>query len=359
MIVFWIVAGVLSAGAAGLVLRRAAAAAAGPDEAVLPVYRRQLAEIEDLAARGLIAEAERRSAESEAGRRLLAAAEPAPVRWSLAGRNGVLAGAILAPLAAAGLYLALGSPGTPDQPMSARLEAWRTLAKTDPAELSPPEMAQVLESLSRERPNDPDAFRFLAMAEAASGDAPAAVRALQHAISLAPQRPDLWERLGEALLVQAEGEPTPQVRAAFREALARDPKSVAARFHLARARVLDGDKAGGIADLKALQAALPADDPRHGALSAAMAELAGGPAPAAPAAPSAVPAIQGMVAGLAARLKAQPNDAEGWVRLVRSYAVLGDATRRDAALARAKGLFAGKPHVLSQLDAAARAEPMK
>jgi cytochrome c-type biogenesis protein CcmH len=72
-----------------------------------------------------------------------------------------------------------------------------------------------------------------------------------------------------------------------------------------------------------------------------------------------MPAIEGMVAGLAARLAAQPDDAEGWVRLVRSYAVLGDAAKRDAALARARSLFAGKPEILSQLDAAARAEPMK
>lgn len=359
MIIFWIVAGMLSAGAAGLVLHRAAAAPAGPDDAVLPVYRRQLAEIEDLAARGLIGDAERRTAEAEAGRRLLAAAERGSADWSRAGRNGVLAGAILAPLAAAGLYFALGSPDKPDQALAARLEAWRGLAKTDPGALKPPEMAVVLAGLTRERPNDPDAFRFLAMAQAASGDMPAAIRALERAISLAPQRADLWERLGEALLVQADGAPTPQVRAAFGEALARDPQSVAARFHLARAKVLDGDKAGGIADLKALQSGLAADDPRRRALSSAMAELEGGPAPAAPAAPSAMPAIQGMVAGLAARLEAQPNDAEGWVRLVRSYAVLGDAARRDAALARARGLFAGKPDVLSQLDAAARAEPMK
>ena len=359
MIVFWIVAGMLSAGAAGLVLSRAAATPAGPDDAATPVYRRQLAEIADLAARGLIADAERRSAEAEAGRRLLDAAGRGSADWSGTGRGGVLAGAIIAPLAAAGLYFAIGSPDKPDQPLAARVEGWRGLAKTDPAALKPPEMAAVLSGLARERPKDPDAFRFLAMAQAASGDMPAAIRGLEHAISLAPQRADLWERLGEALLVQADGEPTTQVRAAFGEALARDPQSVAARFHLARAKVLDGDRAGGFADLKALQAGLPGDDPRRGALSAAMAELDGRAAPAAPATPSAMPAIQGMVAGLAARLEARPDDAEGWVRLVRSYAVLGDAARRDAALARARGLFAGKPEVLSQLDAAARAEPMK
>ena len=43
-------------------------------------------------------------------------------------------------------------------------------------------------------------------------------------------------------------------------------------------------------------------------------------------------AVRGMVAGLAARLKTNPDDPEGWVRLVRAYAVLGETARREAAL---------------------------
>jgi cytochrome c-type biogenesis protein CcmH len=358
MIAFWIVAGILSAAAAGLVLHRAAAASAGPDEAAVPVYRRQLAEIEDLAARGLIADAERRTAEAEAGRRLLAAAERSPSEWSQKGRAGALAGAATAPLAAAVLYLVLGSPGLPDQPFAQRMAAWRSTAKSDPASLAPTEMAAVLRELSKERSNDPEAFRFLAMAEAASGDFAAAVRALKQAIILAPGRADLWERMGEMLILDAQGEVTPQARAAFREALARDPQAAGARFQLARARMLDGDRAGGLNDLRALQSSLPADDGRRAALAAAIVELEKGPAPAAAPAPS-MAAIQGMVDGLAARLQAQPDDPDGWVRLVRSYAVLGDAARRDAALKRAKALFAARTDVISQLDEAARAEPMR
>jgi cytochrome c-type biogenesis protein CcmH len=114
--------------------------------------------------------------------------------------------------------------------------------------------------------------------------------------------------------------------------------------------------AGGLADLKVLMASLPADDGRRTALAGAIAELQGQPAAPAPPAPAA---IQGMVAGLAARLEAQPNDPEGWVRLVRSYAVLGDAARRDAALQRARTLFKSRPDIAARLDDAARAEPMK
>jgi cytochrome c-type biogenesis protein CcmH len=106
-------------------------------------------------------------------------------------------------------------------------------------------------------------------------------------------------------------------------------------------------------------AELPADDRRRAALQGAIDEVVQ-PAPQAPASGGdALAAIRGMVASLAARLEAQPDDPEGWVRLVRSYAVLGDSLRRDAALAKAQARYAGRKDVLDQLGAAAKAEPMK
>jgi cytochrome c-type biogenesis protein CcmH len=66
-----------------------------------------------------------------------------------------------------------------------------------------------------------------------------------------------------------------------------------------------------------------------------------------------------MVAGLAERLKARPDDPQGWVRLVRAYAVLGETGQRDAALATARARYAGRGDVLADLDAAAKAEPMR
>jgi cytochrome c-type biogenesis protein CcmH len=70
-------------------------------------------------------------------------------------------------------------------------------------------------------------------------------------------------------------------------------------------------------------------------------------------------AIRGMVAGLAQRLQANPDDPGGWVRLVRAYAVLGDGEKRDAALKAARSRYAGKPDILEQLKAAAAAPPMR
>jgi len=84
MIAFWAATGLLAAVAAVLVLLRAAraASAVGSEDPTLAVYRRQLAEIDDLAQRGLIGEEEQRTAHAEAGRRLLSAADHAAADWS-------------------------------------------------------------------------------------------------------------------------------------------------------------------------------------------------------------------------------------------------------------------------------------
>jgi cytochrome c-type biogenesis protein CcmH len=364
MIALWVAAGVLSAAAAGLVLHRAARAAldAGSADPTLAVYRRQLGEIDDLAERGLIAEGERKAAHAEAGRRLLVAADYEVQPWTAAPnlRGAVLAVAGLAPLLAIAIYLGVGAPGMPDQPIRARIAHWR---RTDLASLTAPQMAAVLREVTAEHP-DPEGYRFLALAENQSDNPSGAARALRKAIVLSPRRGDLWEMLGVSLVAEAGGQETPGAVTAFNQALKLDPHAVLARFHLARAQAQAGDRTGAVVALKALQADMPAGDPRRDSLAEAITE-AEGPAPSAVAAVAGASAgdqiqmIRGMVANLAAKLKASPDDPEGWVRLVRSYAVLGDAAARDQALTDAKARYRGRADMLQQLDAAAKTEPMK
>ena len=49
--------------------------------------------------------------------------------------------------------------------------------------------------------------------------------------------------------------------------------------------------------------------------------------------------IANMVAGLDEKLKADPNNFEGWMRLVRSYAMLKQADKASDALTRALKAF--------------------
>ncbi len=63
--------------------------------------------------------------------------------------------------------------------------------------------------------------------------------------------------------------------------------------------------------------------------------------------------IKGMVTKLADKLKANPVDPDGWIRLIRSYQVLNDGTAAKDALANAMTAFANDPVNKSKVVAAA------
>ncbi|MGI9422654.1 MAG: tetratricopeptide repeat protein [Hyphomicrobiaceae bacterium] len=63
--------------------------------------------------------------------------------------------------------------------------------------------------------------------------------------------------------------------------------------------------------------------------------------------------IESMVSGLATRLEESPRDPEGWQKLIRSRAVLGQHAKAQDALSRALNVFANEPDVQAKLIAAA------
>lgn len=367
MIAFWVAAGLISAAAAILILLRAAQAAArtAPVDTTSVFYRRQLAEIGDLADRGLLGAEERSTAEAEAGRRMLGAADAPAETWSQApSRAPILIAALAAPALALGLYLMLGSPGVADQAFQTRLAKW---LDTPPQELQPGEITAVVAAKVKDHPNDPDGYKYLALSRGGTGDLLGAIQALRRGVRVAPNRADLWEMLGDAELYRANGAQTDAALDAFKQVIRLNPASAAARFQLAAAKIRGGDRAGGLADWHALLAAMPANDPRRANVQAAIAEIEGGPAPAAVAALAPAKGltaeqqtmVQGMVTGLAQRLAANPDNPSGWVQLVKAYAVLGDTAKRDAALKTARARYAGKPDVLDALKQAAATERMQ
>jgi cytochrome c-type biogenesis protein CcmH len=361
MIAFWIAAALLSAAVAVLiVLRSARAQAREPGEdPTLAVYRRQLSEIDDLAARGLLPDAERRSARTEAARRLLAAADAAPAAGGAGGkgRGAVIVVAASAPLVALAAYLVVGSPQTPDQPYARRLAAWTQEASNDETaqRLTSPELAAVLRTVVAKRPADPAPLVYLAHAEVDSGDPLAAEQDLKKAIVLDPKRGELWALLGETFAMQAGDDLSPDARAAFERAIALNPQLPAPRFYLGRAKIASGDVSGGLAEWNALLGMLPAANANRAALQqeiAAVQKTGALPPDDQSSNGDQQGMIRAMVARLAARLKARPDDPEGWGRLIRSYAVLGDEPDRMAAMEAAHAEFQNRPDAWARVEQA-------
>jgi cytochrome c-type biogenesis protein CcmH len=159
--------------------------------------------------------------------------------------------------------------------------------------------------------------------------------------------PTLNSAYGEALVLANNGAITEDAEAAFTAAMAVEPRNAAARFYLGLARAQRNDRPGAIALWESLLADTPVTAPLHQMLVDRLAMLTqqngGAPNPRA------------MVEMLAARLKADPNDALGWVRLMRAYTVLGETAKAKDALATAKKTFANNKDAQTAFDTAAKA----
>jgi len=342
--------------------RRGSDLRSGSDVAV---YRDQLAEIERDRAAGLIGENEAAGAQVEISRRLIAAADaqaevPADAASATWRRRAVAVAALtLLPLGAAAFYLALGSPSLPDQPLAARVAGARGNPSIDTL------IAQVEDHLSG-HPEDGRGWEVIAPVYLRIGRFDDAVKARRNALKLNGATAERESALGEALVFAANGIVTAEAKAAFERAVALDTNGVQARYFLGLAAEQDGDRTQAAATWRALIAAAPPDAPWLDLLRSALARVergagggaAGGSSTDAGDDQAAVQLgpeqrkamIEGMVNRLSERLHRDGADVDGWLRLVRSYMVLGEPDKARAAVVDARRALAGDAVKLRRLD---------
>lgn len=61
-------------------------------------------------------------------------------------------------------------------------------------------------------------------------------------------------------------------------------------------------------------------------------------------------AIRGMVGGLAEKLSKNGHDLQGWLQLIRSYVVLGEHQKAEAAVVNARAQLAGEAQASARID---------
>ncbi|MDB5440537.1 MAG: cytochrome c-type biosis protein CcmI, partial [Caulobacteraceae bacterium] len=255
MIALWLAAGVLAAVVFGLIVLLSGHPVLAGADAARGVYRRQLLEIDDLAARGLLGEDERRASHAEAARRLLSEEDPEPeIAPNAPTRNIAIAVGAGVALIALGLYLAAGRPQAADQPFSKRLEALR---QADPSTLGPAQMEALVKEQLKTHPNDPTGLFFLAQVQEPQGNYTSAARNLEKSLTADPSRAEAWDLLGQVRVDVAKGKVPAEARAAFEKALAINPKLITSRYFLAHGDIADGRIAEGVAGLRALEADAP------------------------------------------------------------------------------------------------------
>jgi cytochrome c-type biogenesis protein CcmH len=338
---FWVAAAALTIACVAAALApfmRRPLRAGTPAAHDLEVYKDQLAEIDRDSAAGLIARDDAATARTEVARRILKVSgeisERAAVPYASFGRYAALSIAALLPILSWGAYSTLGAPEIPDQPIALRQA---------PGGDSIESLIAKAEAHLAKNPDDGRGWDVLAPIYARLGRYDEAVKAFSRAIELSPPSAARQSGLGEALTGAAGGKVSAQAKAAFSRALALDPKEPKAQLFLAMGLVQEGRIAEAKAAFDKQLAAAPPDAPWRPVIVNALASLekssqgkiAKGPsqdevdAAAQMSGEDRVAMIETMVAGLAERLKTNPDNMSDWQKLIRSYLVLG---KKDEAL---------------------------
>jgi cytochrome c-type biogenesis protein CcmH len=333
----------------------------GPSEdPALAIYRDQLAEIDRDLGRGLIGPDEAEAARTEIARRLIRAGEAPDQAGTpeISGRWQWWAAAVIAmPVAALGLYIFIGSPDLPDQPLAARLT--EPLENQDIATL----MSRVEAHLAA-NPEDGEGWQVVAPVYMQLARYDDAVRAYANVSRILGSTPEREANLGEAIVAANRGVVTNEASAVFERARALDPDAVKPRFFLALALTQEKREDEAVAAWRGLLAGAAPNAPWADFARQQLADLGAEAPPTAPgpttedmaAAAELSPEdrlamIEGMVGSLAARLEADPGDVDGWARLIRSYMVLDRPQDASAALGEARVALAGDAEKLAQVNA--------
>ena len=329
-------------------------------EAEIATLKAALAENERDHEAGRITFDDAQAARAELGRRLLALTrsekEAATAAPGAARTRRLLVPAIAAlavPLGAIGLYAALGSPALPDRPIASR--------ERSPDEMDLPTLIARIEAHLAENPDDARGWTSLAPVYRREGRLADSREAWQRAL---PQLAGLNRSLALTEIVEITAIETNGIdergQAMLAEALSIAPDNSKADFLLVAAREIAADDEERLSEWRALVERhrdapaewLPLARQRIASLSARLEGTASVEADIA-----RLPArerdamIADMVDGLAARLANDPDDAEGWLRLIRSYAVLDRRDDAREAIASARATFDGDDAVSGRLAA--------
>ncbi|MFQ5451357.1 MAG: tetratricopeptide repeat protein [Nitrospinaceae bacterium] len=287
--------------------------------------------------------------------------------------------AVLAPVIAVTLYmLARSLPSSDPNPgglpggLDGKIVSARPFASPSAPDSDNPVMSLPLDQLTRglakkleTRPNDLKGWTLLARSYATLGQSDKADEAFHKAIELAPRDAELRVSFGETLTNAADGRITPKAHKIFLDAQTIEPNHAGVRYFLALWEFQEGkvreaydawlqlarEAPQGAAWLSKIQGQLDQAATRLGVKAPRISPAADSPPQAGTPGPALTRTqvqagqamnsreqgafIQSMVQRLANRLEKEPGDLEGWLRLGKSYDVLGEPEKSFAAYERA------------------------
>jgi cytochrome c-type biogenesis protein CcmH len=344
------------------------------EEYDINVYKDQLLEIEADLERGLLSADQSEAARTEIKRRMLAAADSgeAVTKAVGSGSNGLMIAimTVLMPVGAVLLYLNLGSPDQPDQPLAGR--DLRATAAQNEEQMKISQSADKLSAYLKNNPDDLRGWTLLARTYMSLGRYPDSAMAYAEAYRVSEESAEFAVHYAEAMTLAANSEITDQARRLFEKALAADNSDPKARYYLGMYKAQQDDVRGAMQAWIDLATLSPPDAPWLTILNQQISRAArdsgidpmtitpsadalalakelqqnvqtDAPAPTTADVKAAMGMSEGdrsemirsMVERLASKMKDDPKNKDGWLRLERAYRVLGEVDKADEAAARA------------------------
>ncbi|MEZ5946910.1 MAG: c-type cytochrome biogenesis protein CcmI [Hyphomonas sp.] len=361
------------------------------------VYAAQLKEVDREEALGLVQPEDAQLARLEIKRRLanIATETTSPEDADMKRSDqltlvGVVAAIVIG---SAILYTNTGSPNAPASPhsaakrspgataiMEAGLPSAAATANSNSGVASVDEMLTRLEDRLALNPDDVEGWRMLGWSRFRMGDVEGARQAYKKAVDLDGTDSDTLSAYGESIIRVAGGQISEEAAAMLTRAVTINPADPRARFLLGLKKEQDGDPEAALNDwIALLQSSSPGDEWRRDVagrieeladqlnmevshrLPEDMRDGAPGPTSAQVEASAAMTdaeraeMIESMVSRLDQKLQANPNDLDGWVRLIHARRILKQDTQAQTALKRAKAAFGNDAAALAALEDAATA----
>ncbi|MCC9624664.1 c-type cytochrome biogenesis protein CcmI [Thalassospira sp. MA62] len=362
----------------------------------LTVYRDQLTEIDRDIDRGVLTAEQANAARIEVQRRILNADQRIAQQSAAKDkrkdnttiRTVSAALVVLFILGGAGMYLALGSPQLPDVPYASRADEINAMrnqqAMNEDRSNALNRAVQDLSQRLLENPDNLQGWELLGASLMALGRAEEAQTAFLEAVKRSDRDGDYLAMYAESVIRANNGQINSIARGALTEAANSDSTDPRIEYYLGMADAQQGNVEAAIDRWIALVNGAPA-----GATWVPMivgrieeaaraqgidiedrldvpAPVAGQFSPDAPgpsdedvrAAQDMTPEerqemVMSMVNGLAARLEENPNNPEGWARLIRAYSVIGQPESAQDAYTEVTRIFADQPELLEQFAALA------
>lgn len=356
---FWILITLLSAAAMGFVcfpLLRKNVSAKSEAYSEQTFYKARLSEIDKDLELGRLDEVSAEAAKTEEARRLIKSTENAkPLNVSTTNKTLVLVAALFLPLFSLPFYLSVGSP---------QKATVSNIVENTNAEASIEELLAVAEKRLSTHPDDSNGWKVIAPVYMRMGRFDDAIKAYESVLRVEGDSTEFLLKLTDAHIEKNQGQVNETAQNLVSRVLTIDKDNVIAKFYTGIIALqsdkpdetmriwqtmldeANGDEEwipiiqGRIAELKSLEQAPSLPELNQETLNAAE-----NMSPE-----DRLEMIGQMVSSLSDKLKENPNDKQGWQRLIRSYMVLDRTEDAKTALNNAQKQFSDDKTFIASLE---------